>query len=498
MKSVEYLREIREADGLKNAVLVKIEVAGDIITFRLHTDCMYTDADVEHACAVTARYMPAGYKADVRVMKSVPNADAVKAFLLEKLKNMYPAVAAFVSPEDVAVEAGKGGGSFVIGTAADRVSEETADALCRETARNFCGSWTGEFRTVKKDLGEIVPAETVEEYVMKARFFPVTEYAAIDGAAPKEALYLADLNGEVKGVTVCGAVTYLEERATKAGKPFFMITVSDGTGQVRASYFTRKTTLEKVRTVKQGDYICLTGDNELYNGSLSFRARDIDFGRPPQDFVPVMRPSRPVPAQYKTVFPVSAVEYVQAELFTNEQYPAAFENAEFVVFDLETTGLSNSNPDHMDKIIEIGAVKLSGGKISEKFSSFVACPVKLSDEIIGITGITDDMLRGAPDIKDVIADFYKFAHGCILVGHNVQFDYKFIRFYGEKEGFLFDQRQYDTIPFAQELLRLNNYKLNTVADHFGFTFNHHRAYDDAFVTAKIFKELVRIKGGLPK
>ena len=117
MKSVEYLREIREADGLKNAVLVKIEAAGDIITFRLHTDCMYTDADVEHACAVTARYMPAGYKADVRVMKSVPNADAVKAFLLEKLKNMYPAVAAFVSPEDVAVEAGKGGGSFVIGAA---------------------------------------------------------------------------------------------------------------------------------------------------------------------------------------------------------------------------------------------------------------------------------------------------------------------------------------------------------------------------------------------
>ena len=111
---------------------------------------------------------------------------------------------------------------------------------------------------------------------------------------------------------------------------------------------------------------------------------------------------------------------------------------------------------------------------------------------------TDDMLRGAPDIKDVVADFYKFAHGSILVGHNVQFDWKFIRYYGEKEGFLFDQRQYDTIAFAQELLRLSNYKLNTVADHFGFTFNHHRAYDDAFVTAKIFKELVRIKGGLPR
>ena len=59
-------------------------------------------------------------------------------------------------------------------------------------------------------------------------------------------------------------------------------------------------------------------------------------------------------------------------------------------------------------------------------------------------------------------------------------------------------RQIDTVAFAQETLRLSNYKLNTVADHFGFTFNHHRAFDDAFVTAKIFTELVKIKGGLPR
>ena len=142
------------------------------ITFRLHTDSTYTDADVEHARAVTARYMPAGYRAEVKIMKSVPNADTVRTFLLDKLKTMYPAAAAFVSPEDVSVQAGKGGGSITIGSAADRVSDEIADALCRETARNFCGSWTGELLSVKKDLGDIVPAETAEEYVMQARFFP--------------------------------------------------------------------------------------------------------------------------------------------------------------------------------------------------------------------------------------------------------------------------------------------------------------------------------------
>ena len=79
----------------------------------------------------------------------------------------------------------------------------------------------------------------------------------------------------------------------------------------------------------------------------------------------------------------------------------------------------------------------------------------------------------------------------------MQFDYKFIRYYGEQEGYLFDAKTFDTVALSQQLLRLSNYKLNTVADHFGFTFRHHRAFDDAFVTAKIFLELVKL-GGIPK
>ena len=150
----------------------------------------------------------------------------------------------------------------------------------------------------------------------------------------------------------------------------------------------------------------------------------------------------------------------------------------------------------MDRIIEIGAVKIREGKIVERFSTFVACPVRLSQEIVQLTGITDDMLIGAPSISDVIPDFYKFTAGCTLVAHNAQFDCKFIRYYGEREGFDFNHRQLDTVYLAQELLHLKNYKLNTIADHFGFTFNHHRAYEDAFVTAKIFIELIRLKGAI--
>jgi DNA polymerase III epsilon subunit-like protein len=116
-----------------------------------------------------------------------------------------------------------------------------------------------------------------------------------------------------------------------------------------------------------------------------------------------------------------------------------------------------------------------------------------------LTGITDADLVGAPTVDKVLADFYKFCDGCYLVGHNVQFDYRFVRYYGELSRYMFDQRQYDTMTLAQELLRgdVANYKLNTLADYYGVTFNHHRAFDDALATAKIFIQLIKKRKKLP-
>ena len=505
MKSREYLAEIRKAEGLKRAVLRKIEVQGDTATFYLATDLNYADEEVGYARSVTARYVPEGLTANVKISKSVPSAEGVRAGILDVLKTRFPAVAAFVSPEDVSVDLEPGGGRFFVGVGeverAQFSTDGVLDALSKELGKNFCGVWHGEFRFVEKEKEEIEREEILPaERIRAPRIFPVTDYAEIDGGNPKNAVYLADLDKEMQGVCICGTVSYAEERETKNGKPYFSFTISDGTGQLRIAYFTKKATLEKVRTVKAGDGVCFTGDNELYNGSLSFRAKFIDFGNPPKDFVPEERPSKPVPPRYRTVFPSPVTDLVQSRMFDEDgEIPESVKSREFVVFDLETTGLNNTpSSGGMDRIIEIGAVKIRDGHICEKFSSFVSCPVRLSAEIIGITGITDDMLVGAPQVGDVMADFYRFAAGCELVGHNVQFDCKFVRYYGEKEGYLFDHKTYDTVSFAQTVLRLSNYKLNTVADYFGFTFNHHRAFDDAFVTAKIFLALAKMKGGLPK
>ncbi len=502
MKSKEFLQEIRRAENLEHAVLTKLEVEGNTVTFCLVTDRGYSGEDVAYASSVAARYVPAGFCGKANVRKSVPSEEGVRRAVADILAKRFPAIAAFVVPEEIRIEQDPGGGRFYIPAGEnDRAllaADGALDRVHEELERMFCGTWYGEFRFSDRERGE-VEQETLPpaERILAPRFFPVTGFEAIDGASPQRAIYIADLTKETAGVTVCGSLTYFEERVTKTGKPYFSLTVTDGTGSLRCSYFSKKATLEKVRALKAGTSVCLTGDNELFNGALSFRVRQIDLGAAPEGFVPEARPSRPVPAQYRAVFPAPASDLVQGGMFGETAVPESVARRKFVVFDIETTGLNANPASGMDRIIELGAAKIEDGRISERFSTFVACPVRLPEEIVRLTGITDDMLVGAPAIGDVVADFFRFCDGAELVAHNgFLFDFKFIRYYGEKEGFLFSHRMHDTLLLSQELLRLSNYKLDTIAAYYGFTFNHHRAYDDAFVTAKIFLELAKKKGGI--
>lgn len=139
------------------------------------------------------------------------------------------------------------------------------------------------------------------------------------------------------------------------------------------------------------------------------------------------------------------------------------------------------------------------GQIAEVFSTFINPEKKLSDEIINLTGITEEMVAPAPTYAQVMPDFFKFCYGSVLVGHNAAgFDYKFVDYYWSSLGYIFERKIIDTLPLSQELLFLSNYKLNTVAEKFNISFNHHRATDDALATAKIFIELIRLKKSLPK
>ncbi|MBU3214089.1 PolC-type DNA polymerase III [Clostridium estertheticum] len=155
----------------------------------------------------------------------------------------------------------------------------------------------------------------------------------------------------------------------------------------------------------------------------------------------------------------------------------------FVVFDLETTGLSSEN----DKIIEIGALKIENGKIVDRFSEFVNPGIDIPYKIIELTGITNDNVSDAASIEEVLPKFLEFTKDSVLVAHNSDFDASFIKKNSQRLGLKFENAIMDTIPLAKYLLKdLKTFKLNTVAKYLGITLeNHHRAVDDAKATADI-------------
>ena len=162
----------------------------------------------------------------------------------------------------------------------------------------------------------------------------------------------------------------------------------------------------------------------------------------------------------------------------------------YVVFDLETTGLSPNTC----KIIEIGAVKVENGQIVDRFSTFVNPKEPIPYKIEELTSIRDDMVIDAPTIEEILPEFMKFCEGSIMVAHNAEFDMSFIKKNCDRQGISYDFTIGDTMTLAQLLLpNLNRFRLDTVAKAIGVHLgNHHRAVDDAACTADIFLKFIEM------
>jgi len=164
-----------------------------------------------------------------------------------------------------------------------------------------------------------------------------------------------------------------------------------------------------------------------------------------------------------------------------------FREDEFVIFDIETTGFSPVN----DRITEIGAVRWKNGEVLETFSTFVDPGVKIPARITEITGITDEMVVGAPSQSQAVAMFLDFCNSATVVAHNASFDMGFIRHVCEKKGLTAPMTYIDTVAMSRYVnTELQRHKLDNVAKHFGITnFGHHRADADAAVLATIFDKM---------
>lgn len=504
-----FLNEISTIKSLETAIISSVTLikAKSNVEISIVTDKAYSQQDETAAKKIARRFVPEFFSCSLKIVKLTPDAGMIAESIFSLIGSINRQLAAFVSKDDIKVEKTENGFYFEVAVVhASAYTADVAEKLAGELKKRFCGGFAGRCVAVESKLDDIKIEEKHEniQYEIPPRSYEIADFSFLEGGVTHQrAVYIADLNFISESVVICGEIIDLREKTvtTSGGKEKLMynFTVNDTTASVRVGYFTRQKSIEKIKKLKVGDSIVLTCKTESFNGTVRPTANFIDFGRVPDGFVPEKRMSKPVPKYYETVFPEPYVDYMQSNLFFESKLPKCLTDNTFVVFDLETTGL-NSSPSagNMDRIIEIGAYKIIGGEIKESFNTFVNPQRKLSAEIINLTGIEQITVDGAPSFEKVMPDFFKFIHGCYLVGHNAaNFDYKFVDYYCSQCGYVPERKLFDTLPLAQSLLRLSNYKLNTVADYFGITFNHHRAADDALVTAKIFIELIKIKKSLP-
>lgn len=497
------------SENLKNAILRSVTVSRSERKVEVSVICdrSFTENDLKNATLALKPFIPGYFGLKVNISKLSPDCEMVKRRIWEILNKDFIAVASTLKEDDVRVEKTENGFSYAVRVMPFVRSENICEKVDRMLKKSFCGEFKGECLTSALGADDLVIEEKPDEpdFIIPVRSFAIEGFEFLEGTKKQTtAIYIADLNFAADEVVLCGTIEDIRERTytNKSGveKTYLNLTVSDTTASVNATYFIRQKSFEKIKALKIGDSVVLTGVNEDYKGNLRYTAKFIDIGRIPTGFTPEKRASKPVPLNYHHVFPQPFADVEQTDIFSKAFAPDCLKQNSFVIFDLETTGL-NSTPasGNMDRIIEIGAYKIENGEITQCFSTFVNPQRKLSQEIVRLTGITEEMVDGAPAYEEVMPDFFKFCEGSILVGHNiVNFDFKFVDYYCGKLGYNLDRKIIDTYSLAQELLFLSNYKLNTVADKFNITFNHHRATDDALATAKIFIELIKIKKSLPR
>ena len=356
---------------------------------------------------------------------------------------------------------------------------------------------------------------------------------------------LVQIVGEMGEVVIHGQITGWDEREIRGEKTIVTITVTDYTDTIRVKLFAKNEELDSLREkVAKGSFVRIRGltaqdrfDNELTIGSVTGIKKSSDFRKPRMDNSEIKRVELHCHTKMSDMDGVSDVKEIikrakswghKAIAVTDhgvvQAYPDASHSldkgdsfkviygmegylvddmkdivedsrgqsldAPYVVFDIETTGFSAEN----DRIIEIGAVRVEGGQIKDKFSVFVNPQTPIPFEIEKLTGISDEMVMGEPTIEEILPKFLKFCEGAVMVAHNACFDMSFIRKDSERQGLPCAFTVVDTVALARVLLpKLPRYKLDTVAKALNVSLeNHHRAVDDAGCTAEIFVKFVQM------
>ena len=362
----------------------------------------------------------------------------------------------------------------------------------------------------------------------------------------EETIRIEQIMGEMGEVVIRGQILSMDERPIRGEKTILMFSITDFTDTIMVKMFCKDEYLKEIKDggIAKGAFLKIKGvttidrfDSELTIGSVIGIKKIPSFVSTRMDTSPVKRVELQCHTKMSDMDGVSDVKDIikramkwghKALAITDHGDVQAFPDANhaigkdddfkiiygmeaylvddlkglvehpmgqsfadtFVVFDLETTGFSPSK----NQIIEIGAVKVVNGSITERFSTFVNPKVPIPFEIEQLTSINDDMVLDAPTIDEILPKFMEFCQDAVMVAHNADFDMSFIKHNCSALGLECEKTVLDTVALSRVLLpALNRFKLDTVAKALNVSLaHHHRAVDDAACTAEIFVRLVEM------
>ncbi len=361
----------------------------------------------------------------------------------------------------------------------------------------------------------------------------------------EECIPIEKITGEIGEIVIHGQVVSLDAREIRNEKTILILSFTDFTDTIVIKIFTKNEDLPNLKeSIQKGAFLKIKGvttidkfDSELTIGSIYGIKKIQDFRSQRIDNSPLKRVELHCHTKMSDMDGVSDVKEIikrakewghKAIAITDHGNVQAFPDANhavspkedfkiiygveaylvddvksfvehangkslddsFVVFDLETTGFNPS----VNKIIEIGAVKVENGTITGHFSKFVNPQIPIPFEIENLTGINDSMVMDAGTIEEVLPEFMEFCGHSVMVAHNADFDMSFIKHNLHLFGIERKFTVVDTVSLARNLLpELNRFKLDTVAKALGVSLkNHHRAVDDAGCTAEIFVKFIQM------
>lgn len=479
------------------------EKAGEI-TVRLISDAAIGGDSLKFVASEVSKEFGGKLKIKAESKKAIVDKDIVKSAVTAYIKNSHFSVSHAVSESDVNVICAGRKSVYELSLSPDiadyfkrlSIIEKADEYLSRNYSSDFSG-------TVKEKANEQsapeYKIETLDENAVNKTPVRYIKMRSVERFLDSEnydtAVYIEDGQDVLGTAIFAGTITDIEKRQSKKGNDFYFITINDKTASVRGAFFTKDSQkLKKLEKLAVGSVIIERGENEQFNGNVSFTIKGLHLCEFPENFVPEEKPSLKAPTEYAFVHPEPCELIKQGDIFSEYVGPTeCLKGKTFVVTDIETTGTDSLQ----DKITEIGAVKIVDGTITESFETLVNPQITIPDNIVALTGITDEMVKSAPTIEQVFGDYFKFLGDGIFVAHNAEFDFKFLKYAGKKIGYIMRNEVIDTLKKARETLpMLKNHKLNTVCEHYGIEFLHHRASSDAFATAQAYLEMVKEKNSL--